>query len=1026
MIAPVLKTGRPSRVSGVRIPPSPPDVSVRWTMINNKQLENLIFQKGSKLLKHSQKQKSAFFKKNWWYKKILAWTMSDARLKTSLFRFIDVLPSLSDETQFLSHFKEYFKGQEIGPITSGLGRLAPSLMVKNVKKQIQQVAQMFITGSNIEQVLNIISKNWENNLAFSVDILGEATLSEKEAEDYFKQYIGLMDCLVSDRKYWPKKKILQQDSFGPIPSVNISIKVSSLFSQIKTEAWEYSKEKIKSKLRFLFQKAVKDFVFINLDMEQYHYKDLFLEIFKELVMEEGLKDYPHFGIVIQTYLKDSLKDLQELSQWAEQREQIITVRLVKGAYWDTEVLLAKQKNWPIPVYTNKWETDMNFEACIQWLFENSSGIKLAVGSHNARSIACALAWHQLKPKVQLEFQVLYGIGEVLGWFLKEQGYCVRFYCTIGELIPGMSYLVRRLLENSANQSFILNTFTQNKSPEELLAAPQAHLETHQSFSPKTALERHNISTQKTEELFVNHPLLDFSRKDNRENFIKALADWEKKFPVEVPLLLEGEEIKTSEVFKRENPSQISQVISHSFLAGKELTERVVQSTSSFFEQWRHSPAQHRISNLKKLAELIKQKEFVLSALQVFEVGKTWAEAQADVAEAIDFCNYYALSYEQLIQAKKTDETAGEENFSHFEAIGPTAVIAPWNFPLAILTGMTVAPLLCGNTVVIKPAEQSPLTAFQLAQLLLDSGFPKQSFAFLPGKGSETGQYLVQHPGISIISFTGSFEVGSQIIKTAGQIAKDQKDIKKCVVEMGGKNAIVIDSSADLNEAIRGVLISAFGFQGQKCSACSRVIVLEDIYNSFIQRFLPAVQSLVTGHPKKPSTSLGPLIDEYSFQKIKKFIQKEQSQKLFEGSAEAGHAWFCPPLVYLVQEDRSPLFQEELFAPVLTVFKAKDIEEAIRQTNNIRFGLTAGFYSRHPGHIEKFKSMVEVGNLYINRNCTGAMVHRHPFGGRKMSGLGSKAGGSEYLKQFGHIKVISENSMRKGFAPELFENDFLKN
>ena len=838
-------------------------------MINNQNLEKLIFEKGSELLKKSKHKGSLFLEKNWWYKKMLSWTMSNQKLKTNLFHFIDVLPSLSDDKQVLSHFKEYFKDQELGLITSGLGQISPSLLVKNIKKQIRQVAKMFITGSNIEEALKVLSKNWENNLAFSMDILGEATLSEKEAESYFNQYFQLMDSLVKAGKNWPKKDILQQDAFGRIPAVNISIKASSLFSQIKVEAWEYSKEQIKKRLRPLFQKAIQDFIFINLDMEHYAFKDLFLEIFKELLMEEEFKNYPHFGIVMQAYLKESFKDLQGITQFSEKRGQALTVRLVKGAYWDSEVLLAKQKNWPIPVYTNKAETDANFERCTQWLFENHLKIKIAIGSHNIRSIACALALHERQPKAQLEFQVLYGMGEGLTQALVEKGYCVRLYSTVGELIPGMSYLVRRLLENSANQSFILSSFVKNKSPEELLVCPQVHLDQ----------KKHSDQNQK--ELFKNHPLLDFSKKENREKFQEALAKIKKQFPVQVPLILKGKRVQSSQILKRENPSQIDQIVSHSFLAQKEQAEQAVHYTSSFFEEWKHSPSQDRVSSLKKLALLMQKKEFELASLQVFEAGKTWSEAQADVAEAIDFCSYYALSYEQLIKKQKTDEVAGEESFSHFEAIGLTTVIAPWNFPLAILTGMTVAPLVCGNTVLIKPAEQSPLTALKLAELLLESGFPKHSFAFLPGRGEEIGDYLVQHPKVSIISFTGSFEVGSQIIKKAGQISKNQKDIKRSFIEMGGKNAIVIDSSADLDEAINGVLVSAFGFQGQKCSASSRVIILEDVYEKFIERFLPSVKSLIMGRPENPEVSLGPLIDESSFQRIKNFIGQETSQKLLK-------------------------------------------------------------------------------------------------------------------------------------------------
>ena len=1085
-----------------------------------KNLEQLIFKEGLELLKKSQGQDSAFLKKNWWYKKMLTWVMSDKKFKTNLFRFIDVLPSLSSEKLFLSHFNEYFKSHRLG--LSGLGQLAPSLLAKSVRAQIRKVAQMFITGSNTQEALKTLSKNWEEGLAFSMDILGEATLSEKEAENYYNQYLCLMDSLVLAQKGWPKKERLQTDAFGPIPTVNLSIKASSLFSQIKTEAWEYSKSQLKNRLRPIFQKAVKNFVFINLDMEQYHYKDLFMEIFKDLLMEEELRAYPHFGIVCQAYLKDSFKDLQELSRFAEKRKERITIRLVKGAYWDSEVLLARQKNWPIPVYTKKEETDANFEKCVQWLFENPAKIKIAIGSHNIRSMACALAWHKLKPKTQLEFQMLDGMGEDVAKSLREQGYCVRIYCAMGEMIPGMSYLARRLLENSSNQSFILNSFVKNKSPKELLASPKSLLKNRRAdnikdnkittamLQPKSLLKNRradNSPLKQTSTLpassvipsgsaspsgsayssasassvdspfdsvisesvppekslpspesrergtqaishkiifpqktgagilskiplsqtgtFSNHPLLDFSQKQNRENFKFALEDWKKRFPVEVPLIIEGKEHKSSKVFTRKNPSQTNQIISRSFLSEKSQAERAVQQTSSFFETWRYSSPQTRILNLRKLAHLLQKKEMELSALQVFEVGKTWGEAQADVAEAIDFCHYYASSYEQMIQPKQTAQISGEESFSHFEAIGPAVVIAPWNFPLAILTGMTVAPLLCGNTVLIKPAEQSALTAYQLAKLLQESGWPKQSFAFLPGEGEEIGAYLAQHPKISIISFTGSFKVGSQIIKNAGEIKENQKDIKKCVVEMGGKNAVIIDSSADLDEAVQGALISSFKYQGQKCSASSRIIVLEDVYEKFMERFLPALESLIIGPPENPSSSLGPLVDEDAFKRIQSFIQREKSAKLFEGHSQwTKQGWFCPPLVYLRDREDSDLWQKELFAPLLAVSKAKNLDSAIKQTNKTCFGLTAGFYSRHPGHIEKFKSLVEAGNLYVNRNCTGALVERHPFGGRKMSGLGSKTGEPEYLKQFVHTKIVTENSMRRGFAPELFDEDFL--
>ena len=814
-----------------------------------------------------------------------------------------------------------------------------------------------------------------------------------------------------------------QDERGPVPSVNISVKATALYSQIRAEAWEHSKRELKKRLRPLFQKAAEKFIFLNLDMEQYRYKRLLMEIFQELLLEDDFKSYPHFGIVAQAYLKESFSDIEKLIAFARKRGCPISVRLVKGAYWDSEVLSARRKNWPIPVYTEKALTDANFEKCTELLLQNGNAVKTAIASHNIRSIAHALALRPLYPKACLEFQALYGMGQAIANALKKESFRPRLYTPLGELLPGMSYLVRRLLENSSNQSFILSAFSANQPSKELLASP----------CPKGASLAQSLPPAKIQP-FQNHPPLDFTVKKNRERFQKALEGWRRKLPMEIPLMIDGKELRSGELLTRENPAQTDQIISRARLASKEQAERAIQKTADFFESYKFTPPEERIACLERLASLIQEREFELAALEVLEAGKSWAEAHADVAEAIDFCRYYARRFRELSLRRKTCDISGEESFSAYEPVGAAAVIAPWNFPLAILTGMTAAPLVCGNTVLIKPAEQSSLIAWQLAQLLLKSGFPKGSFAFLPGRGEETGAFLARHPKVSIVSFTGSFETGAQIIKEtaapaagffASGLSKGQKQIKKLVLEMGGKNAIIVDSSADLDEAIAGILSSAFGYQGQKCSACSRALVVEDIYDRFIERFLPAVESLISGLPERPESFIGPLIDKEAAEKVRSFLksQKETYQILYEGKAPEG-GWFLPPMALLAKDANSPLMQRELFAPVLGILKVKDLDEAIRQANNSRYGLTAGLYSRHPGHVEIFKNRIEAGNVYINRNCVGALVQRHPFGGRKMSGLGSKAGGPEYLKQFLQEKILTENTMRRGFAPEIFSESFL--
>ena len=844
----------------------------------------------------------------------------------------------------------------------------------------------------------------KNRQPFSIDILGEATLSEKEALEYQSQYLNLMDALIEERKQWIADEELDQDAFGPIPSVNISVKASALSSQIREEAWEFSKKALKDRLRPIFKKAVENFIFINLDMELYQQKTLYFEVFKELLLEPDFKSYPHFGIVLQAYLKESFEDLKDLKSFCQHRSSPITVRLVRGAYWDSEVIIARGKNWPLPVYAHKEETDLNFEKCAEYLMENHKFMKTALGSHNIRSIAKALALHKVWPEACLEFQFLYGMGDSLTYPLSELHYPARFYTTVGELIPGMSYLVRRLLENTSNQSFIKNTMAEHTLSKECLLPPEL-----------------KINKKQQKESFLNHPPRDFSLKENRSFFETHLKKWKKMLPCKVPLIINGKEIFHPQWERRENPGNTDEIVSFVSHASLKETEEAIQTVLKFFPQWRDTPPPLRAQKLLKLADLLKKEEFSLSTLEVLEVGKTWNEAQRDVSEAIDFCVYYAQRLLKLHEKQKTMEVTGEENFSQYEPMGLCAVIAPWNFPLAILTGMTVAPLVCGNTVLIKPAEQSSLVALEFAKLLLKSGFPPNSFAFLPGPGEVVGDYLVKHPQIPLISFTGSLKVGTAILKEASLLKPEQKHIKRCITEMGGKNSIIIDESADLDEAVAGVIESAFGFQGQKCSACSKVLVLKGIYQKFLDRFLPAVESLIVCNPEDPKALMGPVIDQAAFQRINQIIQTTEG-KIFQSPPLSEKGYYISPAVFAIEDMKSPLMEQEIFGPVLAICKADNLKQALEHANATSFGLTAGFYSRHPGHIEQFKTHIDAGNVYINRNCTGALVKRHPFGGRKMSGGGSKAGGPDYLKQFLISKVTSENTMRRGFSPEIFSLD----
>ncbi|MCB0391613.1 MAG: proline dehydrogenase family protein [Bdellovibrionales bacterium] len=975
--------------------------------------EDKIKLKGQEIFAELESSQKSLFSKDWWYGRIMEWSMKNDKFKTQMFRFVDVLPYLNSGSEVARHLKEYFSegGNELPPVFNmgmGMGSLAPSLMAGAIKKNVTQMAKMFITGETPKDALPKLKQARKNNKCFTIDLLGEATLSEKEAMDYQKRYIQLINDLVTDAQSWPHSSTLDEDENGPIPMVNISVKVTSLYSQIKEEAWEESKTKIKERLRPIFYLAKDRNVFINIDMEQYSHKNLTLEIFKELLVEDDFRSYPHFGIVIQAYLRDSYADLENLIEWGKTRKTHFTVRLVKGAYWDYEVIHANQMNWPIPVYTQKKESDKNYEDCAQLILQNYPILKLAIGSHNVRSIAACLVMaeeYSVPPKA-IEVQMLYGMADPIKNSIIKKGYRLREYATVGELIPGMAYLVRRLLENTSNESFLRSKFAEDKDTELLLANPADNL------VPSSATFPQNDS------LFYNLPLSDFSLEESRQKMKEALIKVKNEFGKTYSVLIDNKTYSSSKLIERFNPNNREELIGKVFAANLEQAELAAQTAKKSYKTWRKVETSKRAALLNTLADNIEKERFYLAALQVYEVGKTWHEADGDVCEAVDFCRYYAQEMLKLDKGQRVGHAKGEVSNYHYVSRGPTLVIAPWNFPLAILTGMVAGALITGNSVIMKPAEQSSITAAQLMRLIQESGFPQDVVSFLPGYGEEVGEYLVNHKDITTIAFTGSKDVGLRIVNKSSSIQTDQLYSKRCIIEMGGKNALLIDSDADLDEAVSGILYSAFGFQGQKCSACSRVVVLDDNYDRFIERFIEAVKSIKIMSSENPQAFLGPVVDAEAFEKINSIIERGKSYARLVYQAEAPkEGFFIGPTVFADVPANSELAQVEIFGPVLSIIKAKDLGEAIEIINNTPYALTGGIYSRSPANIERAKSDIEVGNFYVNRGITGALVDRHPFGGFKMSGLGSKTGGPDYLKQFMDPRVVTENTMRRGFAPE---------
>jgi 1-pyrroline-5-carboxylate dehydrogenase len=509
--------------------------------------------------------------------------------------------------------------------------------------------------------------------------------------------------------------------------------------------------------------------------------------------------------------------------------------------------------------------------------------------------------------------------------------------------------------------------------------------------------------------FKNEPLTDFSREDNARKIRAAIEKVRSQLGREYDLIIAGNRIKTQDKIKSLNPSKPSQVVGIHQKAGKEHVEPVMKAALSSFESWRRTSIDQRANLLFHVADLLRERKFEFAAWLVFEVSKNWAEADADIAETIDFCEFYSREALRLANSETPVQMPGERDSLFYIPLGVGAVIPPWNFPCAIMAGMTLASIVSGNTVVLKPSSDSPTIAAKFVELLEEAGMPEGVVNFCPGAGATFGNAVVAHPKTRYIAFTGSREVGLDINKSAATQAPGQIWIKRSILEMGGKDAIIVDADADLDVAIEGVAQSAFGFQGQKCSACSRAIVDERVYDKFVEGLKTRVEKIKVGDPAE-NANMGAVINEGSMNTILQYIEQgKKDGRLITGGERATHAgegYFLQPTVIADIKPKSKLEQEEIFGPVLAVIKARNYDHALEIANDTEFGLTGAVYTNSQDKIDRAICEFHVGNLYINRKCTGAMVGAHPFGGFNMSGTDSKSGGPDYLYLFTQAKSVA--------------------
>ena len=973
--------------------------------------ERDVLEIGSTFLDFARRKESGIFSTQFWSDKLMDWAMKDEAFKVQFFRFVDTYPALKTPEQIHDHLVDYMTQPGVTPppgmeLMTKAGGMAKGLFTKQMTKQITGMAKKFIAGENAEAAAPVLRDLWKKGLCFSVDLLGEACISPRVADAYRDQYLDLINNLPNLVADFPHNERLETDHIGPIPRVNVSIKITSLYWNVDPIDRKNSIDRLIDRLGPLLVAAQKKNVHINFDIEQFELKDLTIDLFEKCCEKY---EFPA-GLALQAYLRSGMEDAQRIVDWSRKLGRQIIVRLVKGAYWDYETILAEQRGWPVPVWSRKHHSDANFERMATLFIENiprsvgEGGTKLALGSHNARSIAATLATVRQNglPDSALELQMLHGMGDPLKAAAIEMNLRLREYLPVGELLAGMAYFVRRLLENTSNESWLRASFSEGLSTEELLANPLSldsginNEEDAGVAMIRNAPEKHALSPSRENigdgRPFFNEPHRDFSDRHLRDDFAHAIK--EARPP--------------SAGFLNESPAE------------------AISAARGAFAEWSKTPLETRAKLLTDVARIIRHRRDELAGMLIRSVGYTWREADADVCDAIDYCEFHARAAIDLFTSRRLGRFIGEINETTHTSRGVALLISPWWHPLSTLSAMCSAALVCGNAAVVAPADEATGIAEELRNILTLAGCPKDVVRFV--RSDLDSPTLLYSKDLATVAYVGQRERGLEILQAAGTTQKGQPHIKNIVAELGGKNAVIVDASADLGEAVTAVRDGAFGYAGQSPFACSRAIVVDTAYDSFLDRLIESTKELTIGNPLEPGTAMGPIVSEGHAKVIRNRLEKAK----YEGRSRLemnlppasqlmpGRTYILPHIFADVAPE-AVTAQEEIMGPVLCVIRASSFDEAIEIANDkaIGYALSASVFSRKPSNIEQARRGVRVGMLYINSPANTRRVGRQPVAAPGLSGtVDVMRGAADYLRHFAESRLIAENAMRRGFAPEL--------
>lgn len=998
-------------------------------------LNQEVQKKSNELSKYLNQYKPSFFERLTDYG--LNLTANFALLRIHLLKFLAILPNLDHDVEgeelkrilieTLRRLIEdnrrsrvYKKEGQLKPLPNHLvalfqvvlsiSKIIPSkTLAFLVRSSVRFTAKRFIAGESIQSVESAFHTLFSSNRDVTLDQLGELVVSRKEADNYCNQVIELIEGFHLHVPVGEKNR-------AGILRAHVSIKVSALCHDFKPHAFDYTFNQAAPRLAKILKKAKEHQVYINIDAEHYHYRDTVFEVYKKVLLEtHELSDYQQTGIVLQAYLRDAFWHLEDIVELAKERGLKMPIRIVKGAYWDAETIEAEAHGFDAPEFLNKEETDLNFRRLTLEIMKHDPHVQVCLASHNIADHCYSEVLREMcfPESSIIEHQCLHMTYEALSVGLAKKGWVVRNYVPIGSLLVGMAYLVRRIMENSSQVGIL--TIMRSHKKKAAIEPPEV---VHQNKKETGEVVRDRSIAKLTSDFFNAPPVLLYKEK-HLDSIKRSIDEFSNKlgykYKNDFELTGQWQEVLSN--------SDLKTVVGHIQNASIEDAKRALEASEEDYNNgsWSQSQWVERSSVLLKAASIMMAKRNELTSLICYESGKSIYEALADVDEAIDFLNFYAR------EERKT-HVHGKDMTSR----GPVVSITPWNFPIAIPTGMTCAPLAAGNTVILKCAEQTPLIAGEMVKILHEAGVPKDSLIFLPGEGEVIGDYLIRSEKISTVVFTGSKEVGTHISSVVNSgfyhnKLLDKKIPKKAITEMGGKNAVIVTANSEPDETIDGVLYSAFAHAGQKCSAASRVIVHHSVKDKFIERLKEACHDIKVGSALDFSTVINPVVSKEE----KDRLIRQTKEAIVEAKEVGGRvivdrsqedlpgACIGPVVIELPIKaafERKSFAQRELFGPVIHVMAYQDREQAIEFFNSVEYGLTGGAFSQSQDDIDYLLTKLEAGNIYINRTITGARVGIEPFGGFKLSGTGPKAGGKGYLGAFHYNNVeakISDSLIEEG-------------